>query len=236
MGYYRNIFQLFPKKDPRHDYGGNNGTLSSGATYASDVPSVLAGNIFSMNFDGTSNGKVTLASSISFNNGLSVGFRFKANSWGSGGVILSSDSNSTGRVMVDSTGVIIRSNQYPSMETFTLSSSLSLNTWYSVVIVRVSSYVFVWLYNSSGSLITSNSAYPPMTQDLTVNKIGSYYDGSNTTYNFDGKICDVQFWNARLDSTSDQTNYGAGLSTTVNSSIHLKMNEGSGSTAWDYII
>ena len=219
----------------------NHGTIygvTTNGTFSTDVPSVINSYTRSLFFDGIDD-YVAPTAAIDFGAAgipVSMGIRFKVSSFGNGSrVILSNSSNANTYLSVSDTAITIQGDEgNTSSYHQTLSATLSTNTWYSLVITRVSSYVWIYLYNgTTGSLITSNSFYQLYGQ-ITFDRLGIYHTGvgDDADYNFHGKLSDLRFWDSNLSSTNANA-YGSNSSTSTLQYLHWKMNETSGTTVHD---
>jgi len=204
----------------------NPGTLHAGATYSADVPSQLAGNVNSVNFNGGADCCVLLpttrkvrASSLWFK---PVTFTGMLLSWTGG-------SSSTYLRLVDSSTIRPQSDSND-FKTFTV-PTMTVNTWHHLVFTRgpdgLSHIYLDGVESSSGGLSQ------PLSSDMTINEIGNYFDrAQGSQFAYQGKMADVQlFFDQLIDS--DIALLAAGNDSVQKPITRNKMNEGSGITAID---
>jgi len=207
---------------------GNYGTLSSGATWSTDVP--LSG-FGSIAFTGATNSKVTLYNNTAnLYNDQSLSIWFKVNSFG--GIILGNTGIANHYIQIASSTIIYASIN-GSEGTYQF-SAMSTGVWYNLVFSRVnlgSNFAKMYINNVESNFGSQSQG----ASYFDINVLGQYFDGTATANNFDGKLADFRKFDSILTST-DRINLAAGNEPVTNSSFHLKMNEGSGTTAWDYIM
>lgn len=200
----------------------NNGTLQSGAAYSSDVPSSVSSYVYSVSFNG--------ATKVSFNDinldpaASTLCFRIKNTSFGGAAFGYLTNFNTYVRIL-DSTTIRVQTNQIGTFEDFTV-PTMSTGVWYDVMVIRDARYTKVYL---NGTESSTGSKFQQA--EMTINQLGQYWDGANGL-TFTGKMSDVIHFQSVL-SPSDISAYTAGTAISVSPFFHLKLNEGSGTTAID---
>jgi hypothetical protein len=223
-------------------------TTSSGSsvcpnTSTQNVDIALAGiaNNYSMNFDYTSGDYINAGSSLDVTGSITFSAWINISSATTGGNILFSSGTTSGnhiqigynrggyegRILVSTTA------SYWDTDNSVMSSVLSLNTWYHLVVTKV--------WDGSDNV---NNIYINGSLDSSTPSIGNYW-GANTTTNtligvggssflqykyFDGKLDEVAIWNTNLSSTQIQSIYDA---TSTNLTKDLTTVSGSNLKYWN---
>lgn len=207
--------------------GVNPGTMQNGPTFSADVPAALSDFVNSVNYDGV-NDKTAMSSGISVNAGASsISMWFKATSLGGMLIGHSGSSNAYVRVL-NSTTIRVQTNVTGTFVDYTV-PTMSTGTWYNLIVVRgASNLTHVYLNGSE-----SSTGGVSQTDDLTLDQVGLYWDGTNAGLNWEGKICDVRIYHSVL-SGGDISNLQSNSATSAVPSLWYKLNEGSGTTNIDY--
>lgn len=207
--------------------GTNNGTLLTGATYVSSVPPALSSYIYSTIFSGDGS-KVSFTSDIVIGTSESLSLWFKINS-GSNVMFSTNSGNSAPYILFLTATQIAISTVTGSSATFVI-PTVSNGTWYNLVIVRDAGTTHLYINGTEST--TGGLSH---TGNLSLNQLGVFFDDSPPyqTYRLNGNIVDIRKFNAVLTAT-DISNLAAGLAPVTPSSFHLKLNEGSGTTAYDW--
>lgn len=214
---------------------GNHGTIQSlsDSYYVNDLPTVLKNNRFSVFGIGSGNSWIALTNSISWTVGQSISLWVKINSYGSTASLFSNKNTSHNSLvqLYDNAHIAINTDN---AEGATFLLDTSGGGWNNIIISRISgSECRVYLNNvesASGPLSIGANVF-------TIDALMTYFTsiGGSATYTLNGWMADFRKFDSVLTST-DRANIVAGLEPVTISSLHLKMNEGIGTTLWDYVM
>ena len=215
--------------------GSNNGTLTNGPAFSSDVPpSPPSFSTLSADLDGSDDymtcGSVTQINSVT-NLSTSSWFKINAYQGGGGPLILGGQSvaGSNGFYLqaLDATTLRYAHQDYGSYNNFT-SLSVPINTWHNVVTVQAGTDLTVYLNGSSVGTATVTAVDSGWGSNFTIGK----WSGGNFNY-MNGIIDEVALFTSALSASDVSSIYNSGQPADLTSYSPVgwwRMGDGTGDT------